>query len=217
MGAVFVKSSVDVINDMAINILQESIGRCVKNLTQQQIIEVRNVRGDFRAEGINMNQTANVDFQCILSSQNQAQVQEKLINNIINYAQSRNAIGVFGGDARTYLQNVFKTNIDQKTLQESLYSSAQRQGYKVANIGGSAYFVGLNLNQATNLTAKTIISNSQYADVIRDIGNKIDQQVGPTYDINNILLFGVFSLIILCIICVLCILSSAYAMTYNTY
>ena len=223
MGAVFAKSSVDVLNDIAISSTQSVLSECLNSATLEQLIRIKNVKGDVIFNKFNLQQSSSFDATCILNTQLQNNLQTKIANDIANYAESRgpavlSLFGVSKLDAVTNIKNMLKVNVNQESINRALNTMSQRQGIDIENVGGNVHILNTNVKQSNNFISKTIIENTQYANVINEIGNKIEQKAGSDSNIIDLnKLFGVTSILCFIYFIFLLLLSSSLLLAFYSF
>lgn len=218
MGGIVSRSSVDVVNNIAVDVIQKSLSTCTSNITQEQVIRLRRVRGDVIFDGNFFTQNASLDTKCLLSSVKQAEILTGLTTAITNYAESRGILGLFGNnrsEAETNIRNQLRYSISQETVSEIIHTIRQTFHIDAVDIDGNFIFRNNNINQTAKLTAEAIVNDTQYGKNIANIGNKIQQYAGSdnSFIDTRTLMFYVF---IICVAIILfCLISSSLSFGFS--
>lgn len=221
MGGTESKTTIDILNEVALNVVSEQTNRCVTTSTQQQINEFSNIGGDLVIDGLNQKQYSTINATCLINNLQNTDVQQKLANELINKAETLGNILTLGknkAEAISNIKNKINVAVKNSITNESITSSYQVQGQKVQNIGGNVYFTNVSQEQSSELIAKNIIGSSQISSVINDIGNAVDQSASSktkglidfSFDslFNGISKTIIYSLIIIAIVILGCCLIS---------
>lgn len=181
MGGTQSKSSIDVLNSISSSVTQNIVKSCSTAATQNQLIQIQNVAGDVDLTGTSQKQGTSINSECLFSSNTQADLQNKLAQDLVNKADASgfpivSALGSTKADAIINLKNQFSSSVNQSDLQQSITTSLQQQQISVANVGGNVIAKGINQDQTSEIVAKSIMQSSGYASVINDLAQKIDQK-----------------------------------------
>lgn len=187
MGGTVSKNNLETLNQIAIDVTQQTTSRCVTTSTQQQLIEATNVAGDVVIEGSTLSQGSTIDMECLLSADTQSKIQSNIANEISQYADSQgqgmiSALGSTKAEASANIKNMFESKVKLETLQESITKSMQVQAIRATNVGGNFVVRNVNMSQLASVVAKTIIKSTSYSDVINEIANKLDQKATAKED-----------------------------------
>ena len=180
MGGTQSKTTSEILTEIAINVTQENIARCIQAATQDQLIEVHRVAGDVTISGTTMEQGMSVDMQCTMSSEMQSDLQAKIAAAVSQYANAEgiallSALGSTEATVENDIAGIFDAHVRQTNLQEAVQQSMQKQGVIVTDVGGNAVIRNVSMKQTMEVMAKAIITSSGYTSAIADISNKIDQ------------------------------------------
>lgn len=180
MGGTESKSTVEILNSISIDVVQQAISRCVQSATQQQLISARNVAGDVTIEGTSMKQGSTVNMSCAMSASMQSDIQQKVANAIAQYAETEgvallSALGSTRSEAATNIASIFSTRVEQTTLQENVQQTLNSQTIEATDIGGKLVIRNTTMEQTISMVADAIINSSGYSSAISEIANKIDQ------------------------------------------
>lgn len=180
MGGTESKTTSAIVNEIAMDVAQESISRCIQSATQEQLIAIEGVSKDVVISGTKMRQGSSVNMQCVLSAEMQADIQSKIAQQIAQMAESKgiallSALGRTKGEASTVIKQMFSASVKQSTVQETIMQTFQKQAITVANVGGKVVVKDTDMDQTLEMTAKAIISSSGYSKTISDIATAIDQ------------------------------------------
>ena len=181
MGGTSSKNYSSVLTDLATEVAQKNVSKCVTAATQQQLIEAKNIGGSVIIEGSSMSQGVSIDMTCLMSSSNQAKLQNDLANEIVQWASAESvaglsALGSTNAEAVSNIRTRFQNSVDLETIQESLTQSLQLQAIRGIDIGGDFIIRDVSLDQTTEIAARTIIESTSYADVINSVANILEQK-----------------------------------------
>lgn len=181
MGGTTSKNTLDVLNQIALDVAQSNTSRCVATATQQQIIEASNVAGDFILDGATLSQGVSINMDCLLRSDTQAKIQSEISTQIAQYADSQgqamlSALGKTSAEAAANIKTLFSSSVKLDTLNESITKSLQVQTIRGVNIGGDMIVKNVTMSQTADVVAKALIQSSSYAEVINTVAQAIDQK-----------------------------------------
>ena len=181
MGGTQSKTTVSSLTDIAMEVAQTNIARCVQAATQEQIIAVSKVAGDVTISGTTMSQTMSVNMSCALSNEMDSKIKGDIADEFAQYASTKgiaalSALGRTQAIAATNIEQIFSAKSSQSNLQEAVMQNLQRQKISATSIGGNLVITNTSMEQTAEVIAKAIISSTGYADTIATVANKIDQE-----------------------------------------
>lgn len=181
MGGTESKTTVDVLNEMSVDVAQKSVGRCTASTTQAQRIKFGYVGGDFVLKDTTMKQEAALNFKCAMSAAKQSEIQGEIANKIAQFAAAKGpavlgALGSSTAHAAANIKNKFATTVNTSTLQESVTASRQLQEVGATHVAGDVVIANLDMEQGAKVVAEAIISDRQYQSVIQSAATAIDQR-----------------------------------------
>lgn len=180
MGGTESKTTVNILTDICINVVQQNINNCVQAATQQQIIDASHASGDVVISGVNMTQGAYVNMDCVMTSTLQSSIQSDMANAIAQYAETQgiavlSALGKTKSEAVTNIQQIFSANVTQTITQEAVMQSLQLQKIDASYSGRNVTITDVNMSQGLEMTAKAILQSAGYSKAISEVSNLIDQ------------------------------------------
>jgi len=168
------KTVADAVNKICAEVTQSFVSKCIMAATQEQLIEVKNISGDFILDGASFEQGASVDMTCVMATSVQADIQANIAQKIAQFAKTEGLAGLSGlsnsaAEIETIIKNEFGLKINQETLQESVMQTLQRQKISAENVGGNVVLSNISMNQSVKMVASAILSSSGYSSVIADV------------------------------------------------
>ncbi len=180
MGGSTSKNTTDVLTEIATEITQQSTASCVTSATQAQKMKFKTIYGNIKITNSSIRQTSRIDMQCFLSSAKQANLQDKIAQSFTQYAEAKgtgvlSALGGSKAQVEANIKNMFSTRVTSSSINNAISTSNMLQQNEFTSIYGDIIMDGTDVSQGSELVAKITITDSAYADVIRDISTIIDQ------------------------------------------
>jgi hypothetical protein len=179
MGATESKSTSEVMNEYAVDVVQRTIQNCTTTATQTQIMEVGYVGGDVDLSSSTFTQGASINMTCALSDQKTSEIANKLANDVVQFAESKSK-GLLvppGGTEAEIINNItndIKTSLTQESVQNSAADTAQYQKIGFGFVEGNFVARGLTMSQTAEVIAKSIVDTAMIQTIINDVSNKVD-------------------------------------------
>jgi lysine/ornithine N-monooxygenase len=180
MGGTQSKTTVDILTDIAMKVVQKNISKCIQTATQDQEIAARNVEEYVVIEGVSQEQSMSVNMQCALSNQMQSDIQSQIATQIAQYAESKgiallSALGRTVSSAATNIKQLFEASVEQTNIQSAVMKSLNKQKISAVNVGKYVVLRNISQKQTLTMTASAIITSTGYAQTISDIAETMDQ------------------------------------------
>lgn len=174
-------TSLSVCNDLAVNVSMDSIMSCSSAATQQQLIELKDVKGNVNISGVSMTQGASVNMSCVMDSVKQNEIAMKVSNALAQQAEASgqavlSALGNTKANASANIHNKIMTNISANTTMEMSASVNQTQAITVANVGGNVVIANVSMEQGAQVIAQGLMKTQAYASVINEVATAMDQK-----------------------------------------
>lgn len=180
MGGTTSKARSEIISNLAISAVQETVQNCVTNATQQQIIDVGYVGGNVDISGSTFKQAMSVDLSCVMNSKNSSEISAAIANVIVQNAnaESEGLLVPPGGteaEVITDLENNLSVALRQSDIQNSISNVSSEQRITFGYVGGN--FIGKNMSfdQTASVIAKSIVSAEKVQSIIASVANDITQ------------------------------------------
>jgi hypothetical protein len=177
MGGSSSKSTIQKLTDIATNVMNKSVQRCVTSATQNQMMDIDNEGGFAFMTGVTQKQGVSIDASCVESADTQTQIQNDLASQISAAVNSKTGDFTSGASksvSNVDIKNILSTNINNDTLHESINEAIQRQGIKVHNKGGTLIMLGVSQEQGASMYVQAMLSSDQYSAALNKIAEKID-------------------------------------------
>jgi hypothetical protein len=183
-GFSFAKSSsktyIDDITNIATNVIVDNASKCGNSAFQNQSITLKGVKGS--VGNIDQNAQANINLNCLNSSQNDLDIQNQIIAQLKQYADSQaNAQQPFFSanisiSDTTAVSNVIRNiaaNIRIDNIKNCLLASTQAQNVDLEDITGNIGNISQNVSISSIL--KCIQTDKNTIDNINNLKTAIDQ------------------------------------------
>lgn len=181
MGGTVSRSSVTDITDITTNVITKTVQNCHVDITQEETVSAKVVKGDVDIHGLKQTQSASLDLKCAFSSKTQNDIQNRLAEEIANQAKAKggdwtSALGETKSDVQTTVKNILKTTIKTDNLQESATKTLQQQNISFDEIDGNLKISDTTQDQTTELVIKAIFDNANYNEFVNKLSEKIDNK-----------------------------------------
>lgn len=178
MGGTSSKSTVDMLNETAINVSSSVIQNCTGVASQQQSLDYTTA-GDFVGGDINQSMTASINMSCVMNSQTQTDIASKVGAQLAQAAEAKgqavlSGLGSTTSEVATKITNRITANISNQTQQDTLAAIQQKQSVKV-NAGGNITLGNVTQAQSATIVATALMQSSAYSSVINELAAHIDQ------------------------------------------
>lgn len=183
MGGTSSKTTVDILNSVAVSASMRTVQSCTTAASQNQLIQLQAV-GDVTLGDINQSQGVSVNTECLFSTAKKNEMAASMSNDIVAKlsASSEGFLKSFGGshsDAVTNIKNMFTAAVNMVDIQNNVTSSMQRQTLSV-NAGGNLVAGNISQSQTAEIIAKSIVESKNTNKVIQDIANAVDQNASSS-------------------------------------
>lgn len=181
MGGTSSKTTAQVLTEVSTQVTTDSIMTCTSIATQEQMIAFNNVKGDVTISNVNMTQGVAVDLNCVMDSNKQADIANKVAEAIAQQAESKgqavlSALGSTKAEATSNIKNQLMTGISANTKTELDAQINQQQTISATNIGGSVVASNITMDQGATMIASSLMKTATYSSVINESATKMDQK-----------------------------------------
>lgn len=180
MGATESKTLTEVMNEVAVDVVQRTVQNCTTTATQDQLLQVDYVNGNVDISDSTFTQGMSVDMSCMLSDQKTSEIANELATKVVQFAESesRGLLVPPGGteaSAVSDIANDIKTSLTQESVQNSLSVSSQSQKLQFGYVGKNFTAKNVTMSQTMEVVAKSIVNTSMIQSVINKVSNDLDQ------------------------------------------
>jgi len=185
MGGTVSKSTSEMINDMATNVLTSTLMNCMTTATQNQLLQFSNIKGNLDINSSNLTQASTFDVSCILSATNTQDMSNSIANVIAQVAESKgqaalSALGNTKADIVSDISNKISNNITNMSKTDVVNILTQGQQFVVDGITGNVTLANVSLSQQATVVSRAIVTSSAIASVVNSASSKIDQTAKST-------------------------------------
>lgn len=181
MGTTSSKSTSEILNEVAVDVVQRTVQNCTTSATQQQIMQVDYVNGNVDISHSTFTQAMSVDMSCLLSDQKTSEIANKLATEVVQFAEakSRGLLVPPGGTEASIISNLtndIKTGLTQESVQNAITTGEQTQKIQFGFIGGNFIAKNVTMSQTMEIIAKSIVETAMVQSIINDVSNKVDSE-----------------------------------------
>lgn len=175
------KSTIDVLNDASVNVVQQLINVCTGGVSQDFVLKIVNTGGTIDLSGATISQSSQVDLKCALSSQKKSDIAYTVANQLSNTAEANGTLvslpwGQTKSQAVTHLTNIFNTQLQNLTENKVSALIKQRMNVEIFNVDGDILMQGINISQSAKVVAQSITDDLMQTGVYHNLSNAIDQK-----------------------------------------
>lgn len=185
MGNTNTKSSIDVVNSMAIRSIQETIQNCTTTATNNQLIDLGYVVGDVTIDGLTQKQGISVKMDCVLESNTTNKMAANIASVIKQYAdaESEGLLVPPGGtevEVISNIENDLEIAMRQTDAQESVSEATNNQTIQAAYVGGNFVLKNVTMDQSIQMVATSIVKSTKVQETLAGILADLDQKSTAT-------------------------------------
>lgn len=209
-------STAKAVSEVVATVTQSTVSRCTTIATQNQLIALGNVAGDVTISGVSMKQGTSINSSCLLSSNTQSELSQKISDQITQVAASKGTdiLGLFGNissSTNTQLTSHVAAAINMQSVLETTAAASNSQSITTGNVGGNLVLKDVTMDQTITMVVKAVQDAVMASSAVQEVIATIDQtSTSESVGILDGLFSGygmaIAASVVMCVICLIVML-----------